>query len=429
MWFLWLLACTLAARPLVGETRIVAVNIHSTIHPVTTEIVAHALDQAQREQAAFVLLRLNTPGGLLDATQQTVQKIVASPVPVVAYVAPSGGRAASAGFFLLQAADIAAMANGTHTGAAAPVMLGQPIEPVMRQKIENDTAAFLRSLAERRGRNAALAEKAVRESKSFTEKEAMDNRLIDLVVADEASLLRQLEGREVTRFDGRKSTLAVTGAQVVDYPLSLRERVLVAISDPNLAFLMLMLGALGLYAEFATPGLILPGVAGGILVLLGLMSLSLLPINWTGAALLALALALFVLEAKVASHGVLGIGGAVAMVLGAMLLVEGPPEMRIRFSTALAVSLPFALITIFLVSLIIRARSTPVATGEPGLLNDTGVALTDLSPSGKVQVHGEYWDATASSPVPSGRAVRVTAVEGLRLKVEPVPTGGERNST
>lgn len=429
VWFLWILTCALVPRPLAGEPRVVAVNIHSTIHPVTTEIVGHALDQAKRDRAAIVLLRLNTPGGLLEATQQTIQKIVAAPVPVVAYVTPSGGRAASAGFFLLQAADVAAMANGTHTGAAAPVMLGQTIEPVMRQKIENDTSAFLRSLAERRGRNAALAEKAVRESKSFTEKEAMDNHLIDLIVADEATLLRQLDGREVTRFDGRKSTLSLKGAQVVDYPLTLRERALVAVSDPNLAFLMLMVGALGLYAEFATPGLILPGVAGGILVLIGLMALSVLPINWTGAALLILAIALFVLEAKVASHGVLGIGGTVAMVLGAMLLVDGPPEMRIHLSTALAVSLPFALITIFLVSLIVRARATPVVTGEQGLLNDIGVALTDLSPSGKVQVHGEYWDATASSPVALGGSVRVTAVEGLKLKVEPVPRGGERSST
>lgn len=422
-WF----CCLLAAVPAAAQPRVIAVNIDSTIHPITTEIVGHAVAQAQQEGAALVLLRLNTPGGLLDATQQTIEKIVASPVPVVAYVTPSGGRAASAGFFLLQAADVAAMANGTHTGAAAPVLFGQPIEPVMRQKIENDASASLRSLAERRGRDATLAEKAVRESKSFTEKEALEQKVIDLIAATEADLLRLLDGREITRFDGQKQKLATTGASVADYQLTTKERLISAIADPNLAFLMLMLGALGIYAEFATPGLIVPGVAGAILVVLGMIALSLLPVNWAGAALVALALALFVLEAKVASHGILGIGGAVSMVLGALMLVEGPPEMRIHLSTALAVSIPFALITIFLVSLILRARANPVVTGQSGLLAEVGTALTDLNPAGKVQVHGEYWDATASAPVARGGRVRITAVDGLRLKVDPVDSRPERS--
>jgi membrane-bound serine protease (ClpP class) len=404
-----------------GSPRVVAVTIDSVIHPITTEILTHAAAKASREQAQFLLVRLNTPGGLLEATRTTIEKIVASPVPVVTFVTPAGGRAASAGFFLLQSGDVAAMAEGTHTGAASPVILGQPMDPVMRKKVESDSTAFLRSLASKRGRNSELAEKTVLEAKSFTAQEAIANKLVDVVVVDEARLLAALDGREVTRFDGRKSVIHSAGAQVAEYELTMREKVTQALSDPNLAFVMMALGAMGLYIEFTTPGIVFPGVAGGILLILGLMSLSVLPINWAGAALLALAVALFVLEAKIASHGILGTGGAVAMTLGAVLLVEGPPEMRIRLSTALAVSLPFALITIFLVSLVIRARARPAETGGRGLLQEIGVAVTALEPRGTVFVHGEYWNAVASEPLPQGARVRVTAVDGLLLKVEPAP--------
>lgn len=408
--------CTGQPRP-----RVVAVTVGSVIHPITTEILTHAAQQAEREQAQFLLVRLNTPGGLLDATRTTIEKIVASPVPVVTFVTPAGGRAASAGFFLLQAGDVAAMAEGTHTGAASPVILGQPMDPVMRKKVESDSTAFLRSLASKRGRNSELAEKTVLEAKSFTAQEAIASKLVDLVVTDEAGLLAALDGREVTRFDGRKTVLHSAGAQVVEYDLTLRERVTAALSDPNLAFVMMALGAMGLYIEFTTPGIVFPGVAGGILLILGLMSLSVLPINWAAAALLGLAIALFVLEAKIASHGILGTGGAVAMVLGAVLLVEGPPEMRIRLATAIGVSLPFALITIFLVSLVIKARARPAETGKQGLLSQTGVAVTALDPQGTIFIDGEYWNAVSSQPVPEGTRVRVTAVDGLLLKVEPAP--------
>jgi membrane-bound serine protease (ClpP class) len=401
--------------------RVVAVTVGSVIHPITTEILAHAAQQAGREQAQFLLVRLNTPGGLLEATRATIEKMVASPVPVVTFVSPAGGRAASAGFFLLQAGDVAAMAEGTHTGAASPVILGQPMDPTMRKKVESDTTALLRSLASKRGRNSELAEKTVLEAKSFTAQEAFASKLVDLLAADETRLLAALDGREVTRFDGRKTVIRSAGAQVIEYELTLRERVTAALSDPNLAFVMMALGALGLYIEFTSPGLVFPGVAGGILLILGLMALSVLPINWAAAALLALAAALFVLEAKVASHGILGAGGAVAMVMGALLLVEGPPEMRIRLATALAVSLPFAIITVFLVSLVVKARARPAETGKQGLLLQTGVALTALAPAGTVFIEGEFWNAVSSVPLPEGARVRVTAVEGLVLKVEPAP--------
>jgi len=405
---------TLSAAP-----KIVAVNVDGIIHPVTVEIISHAIDQAVRENAAAVLIRLNTPGGLLDATREITSKIVASPVPVIAYVTPSGGRAASAGFFILESADLAAMAPGTNTGASSPVLEGQTMDPVMRSKVENDASAWLRSIVTKRGRNAELAEKTIREAKAFTEKEALDDHLIDLIEPDEAALVTALDGRTVTRFDGRTVVLHVAGAEVADYHPTARERMIAAIADPNIAFILLVLGALGVYVEFSSPGLIFAGVAGGIMVLLGLSGLAVLPINWIGAALLILGVSMFVLEAKFASHGVLGIGGSIAMVLGALLLVNGPPELRIHLSTALAVTIPFALITMFLVSLVVRARSNKAVMSNGGLLNEVGHARTPLSPDGKVFVHGEYWDAISSSPVDAGGAIRVVSVDGMKLHVEP----------
>jgi membrane-bound serine protease (ClpP class) len=403
-----------------AESRVIAVSLDKVIHPITVEILTHAIDQAKRERADLLLIRINTPGGLLEATRQAVQKIVASPVPVVTFVTPSGGRAASAGFFLLESGDVAAMADGTNAGAAAAVLLsGQQVDPVLRKKIDSDAAALLRGLASKHGRNADLAEKAVFEAKSFNDREALENKLIDLVAPDERRLLAQLDGRTIVRFDGRRETLRLSRPQIIDYSPTIREEIFSSISDPNIAFIFLVLGALGIYVEYLSPGLILPGVAGGILVLLGLSAFSVLPINWTGAALLLLAFAFFALETKFASHGILGAGGAVAMILGALLLVNGPPEMRIRLSTALTVALPFAAITLFLVSLVVRVRSQKVVTGTAGMQNTIGVALTALSPAGQVLIRGEYWNAVSATPIASGASVRVIGIDGLTLKVEP----------
>jgi membrane-bound serine protease (ClpP class) len=415
-----LIAAALAAgAALLATPRVIAVDVDGMVHPITAEILARAIDQAQREQATAILIRLNTPGGLLDATREIDQKIVASPVPIITYVTPSGARAASAGFFILQAGDIAAMAPGTNTGAASPVLLGREMDPVMRSKIENDAAAFLRSIVTKRGRNAELAEKTIREAKSYTDKEALDSKLVDLVSPNQAALLDSLNGREITRFDGKKVALRTGGAEVAEYRKTIREWIISSIADPNIGFILLILGALGIYIEFSSPGTIFPGVAGAILVLLGLSALSVLPINWVGVALLVLALALFVLEAKFTSHGVLGVGGTIAMILGAMLLIEAPPEFRIHFATAAAVAIPFALITMFLVSLVIRARRNKVITGEQGMIDAIGEARTSLEPTGKVFVKGEYWDAVADEPVPAGERVRVVEVEGMVLKVKP----------
>jgi membrane-bound serine protease (ClpP class) len=409
-----LLASVLAAAP-----KVIAVDIDGVIHPITVDLLAHALDQAASQNAAAVLLRLNTPGGLLDATRQMNEKIVASRVPVIAYVTPSGGRAASAGFFILEAADVAAMAPGTNTGASSPVSLTGQMDETMRHKVENDASAWLRSTVEKRGRNVQLAETTIREASSFTEKEALDRHLIDLIAPGEQKLLEALDGREITRFDGRKEVLHLSGAEVVPYDLTLRERVISAIADPNVGFILLIVGALGLYVEFNSPGLILPGVAGGILLLMGVSSLAVLPLSWVGVSLLLLGATLFVLEAHFASHGVLGTGGTVALVLGALMLIDGPPAMRIHLGTALSVSIPFALITMFLLSLAIRARRSKSLMGGEGLLNEIGEARTTLAPAGKVFVHGEYWDAVSSSPVEQGGEVRVVSIEGLKLRVEP----------
>ena len=411
----------LTAQAASAPPKVIAVDVDGVVHPITVEIVASAIAQAKRQNAALVLVRLNTPGGLMDAMEQTIEEMLASPVPVVTYVTPSGGRAASAGFFLLEAGDVAAMAPSTRTGAAHPVAMTGEMDAVMAQKVENDAAAGLRSLCVKRGRNAELAETAIRQSKSFTEREALDQHLIDLIAPNEQQLLSDLDGRAVTRIDGRTQTLDTAGAEIEVYQLTMRQRIVSAIADPNIALVLLVVGALCIYLELNSPGLIVPGVVGVILVLLGLSAISVLPINWMGAALLLSAFGMFVLEAKFGTHGILATGGAVAMVLGAVMLVDSPvPEMRVHWGTAIALALPFSAITVFLLSLALRARRNKVATGSEGIIGETGAAVTELAPEGKIFVHGEYWDAVSSRPVAIGARVRVTAIDKLKLTVEPL---------
>ena len=413
------LALALAAQAL-SAAKVIVVDVDGVVHPITTEIVSSAIARAKQENAALLVVRLNTPGGLMDATRETIQQIVSSPVPVVTYVAPSGGRAASAGFFILESGDVAAMAPGTNTGAAHPVEMFGEMDAEMKEKVTNDAAAYMRSICTRRGRNAAVAESAVRESKSFTEKEALDQHLVDLIAPSETDLLRALDGRTVTRFNGETVTLHTAGATIEVYERSLRQKIISAIADPNIALILLVVGALCIYVEFSAPGMVAPGVAGAILVLLGLSALSVLPISWLGVALLLLAFTLFVLEAKIAAHGVLGVGGTVSMVLGAVMLVNSPyPEMRIHWTTAIALALPFSLITVLLLSLAVRARRNKVLTGSEGMIGETGTAFTALEPGGKVFVHGEYWNAVSQVPVPAGASIRVKAIDGLVLTVEP----------
>jgi membrane-bound serine protease (ClpP class) len=400
---------------------VVEVDIEGIVHPVTVRVVSSAMAQAEREHADALLIRLSTPGGFMDATREIVEQIFHSPVPVITWTGPSGARAASAGFFLLEAGDVAAMAPGTNTGASHPVLSNdQPMEPVMKAKVENDAAALMRSITEHRGRNQQAAEKAVRESASYTDKEALDQHLIDAIAPDPATLIQQLQGREITRFDGREQTLHFSGDGVEVYRPSAGERLMLSIADPNIALLLVVLGALGIYVEFSAPGLVLPGVAGAILALLGLTALSMLPIDWLGAALMIMGLGFFILEAKFATHGVLTAGGAVALALGAVMLVNtNIPELQVHWSTALGLAIPFALITTFLLSIAVRARRNKVETGVEGMMGESGVAVGALNPSGTVLVRGEYWNAQATAPVAASAPVRITGVDGLTLRVEP----------
>jgi membrane-bound serine protease (ClpP class) len=396
-------------------------NIEGMVHPVTAEIVSSAINLAKRVGASALVLRLNTPGGLMDAMRDTIQLIVASPVPVITYVAPSGGRAASAGFFILESGDVAAMAPGTNTGAAHPVAEGAEMDAVMKQKVENDAAAYMRSICAKRNHNAALAETAVRESKSFTDTEALNQNLIDLIEPNDRALLEAVNGRTVTRFDGTKVTLETSGAQIEEYSPTWRQRIVAAIADPNIALILLVLGGLCIYIEFTSPGMIAPGVVGAISVLLALSALSVLPIDWLGAGLLIVAFTLFALEAKFPSHGVLAVGGAVAMILGAVMLINAPePEMRVHWATAVALALPFSAITAFLLSIAARARRGKAVTGAEGMIGQVGAAVTELAPEGKVFVRGEYWDAVSLHPAPAGARVTVTAIDKLKLTVEPI---------
>ncbi len=401
---------------------VLKIVVHDTIHPITDEFIGRAIAEAVRNHDDVLLIELRTPGGLVESARSIVEKILASPVPVIVYVAPSGGRAASAGFFILEAADVAAMAPGTNTGAAHPVMFGgKEMDPIMKDKMENDTAAFLRSFVSKRGRNVEVAESAVRQSKSFTEQEALSQKLIDYVASDDQNLFQQMEGRSVTRFNGSTVTLHLVGKPVRTYEMSLKQRILAALMDPNMAFIILVIGVLALYVEFNHPGAVLPGVVGMICILLALFALNILPTRYAALALILAAFALFALEAKFQSHGVLGAGGVVTMVLGGLLLVDGPiPEMRVHLVTALAVSLPFGVITVFLMTLALKAYKQKAVTGEEGLVGEIGVARTPLQPEGKVFVHGELWDAVSSTRVAAGAHVQVRSVDGLRLNVEPV---------
>jgi membrane-bound serine protease (ClpP class) len=423
------LAILFAVLSLRADVRVVEADISGIVHPITAEIVDSAIAQAERENAAAVILRVNTPGGLMDATRQIVQSEFRSRIPVFVWVGPAGARAASAGFFLLQAGDVAAMAPGTNTGASHPVtMTGGDLDATMKQKVENDAAALMRSITTRRNRNSEAAEKTVRESVSYTDKEALDLHLIDVIAADERSLISELNGREIARFNGAHVRLQLAGAAIDRYEPSFRQRILSAIADPNIALILLVLGALGIYAEFSSPGAIAPGVIGAILVLLGLTALSMFPIRWLGAALILLAFVFFAMEAKFTTHGVLTTGGAAAMLLGALMLVDSPwPATRVHLSFALGVTLPFAFITAFLLSIAVRARRNKAVTGVEGMIGLAGVAIGRLNLAGMVLVRGEYWNALATIPVsPAGR-VRVMGVDGLTLKVEPIDGPAQTN--
>ena len=422
---IFLVVVAVLALSSLSSAEVLKIVVNDTIQPITQEYISRAIDEAQRRNDQAVLIELNTPGGLVESTRHIIEKITASRVPVIIYVAPSGSRAGSAGIFILEAADIAAMAPGTNAGAAHPVLLFGPtqVKPddEMKQKIENDAAALMRSVVSRRGRNVEVAESAVRESKSFTEQEALAQHLIDYVASSEEDLFRQMEGKSFKRFDGKEVTLNLTGQPIAPFGMTLKEQILNYLMDPNVAFILLAIGALALYAEFNHPGAVIPGTVGIVFILIAAFALNLLPTRFAALGLIIAAFALFGAEAKFATHGILTVGGIALLTLGGLLLVDSPiPEMRVHLLTALAVSIPLGLITAFLMSLALKARRNKVVTGVEGLMGETGLAQTPLSPRGKIFVHGELWDAVSSSDVEVGQSVIVRRVDGLILQVDPL---------
>ena len=402
---------------------VIKLSIHDTIQPITADYLKRGLDQAAARHAEAVVVSLGTPGGLLSSTREMVAAIEGSPVPVIVFIEPAGSRAGSAGFFILEAADVAAMAPGTNAGAAHPILQGQTMDPVLKQKVENDAAAFLRSYVTVRGRDAAAAEDAVRNSKSYSETEALNLRLIDVVAANDAALLGQLNGRTIKRFNGSSKTLRLANARVETVLPSMRERLLTRLTDPNLDVLLLVAGALLIYLEFNVPGTVVPGALGTVMVLLAIFGLNLLPVQHTSVLLLFAALALMVLEAKFASHGVLAFAGVVCLVFGLATLVNGPtPEMRVHYGVAAGAGVGFGVITFALAWIAVKARKTKRLTGPEAMVGHVAVAMTPLAPTGQVEVRGEIWKATLAGgveAVPAGAEVRVEAVDGLTLTVAP----------
>jgi membrane-bound serine protease (ClpP class) len=405
----------------------VRLTIAGEIDPVLADYVDEGLDRARTTHAALVLITMDTPGGLDTAMRDIIQHILDSPVPVAVYVTPAGARGASAGFFILLSADIAAMAPGTHTGAASPIMAvgGYPVSmnDTLTRKILNDATAFLRSYAGHRGRNVALAETAVTDAKAFTEQEALDGHLIDLVSPSVDALLASLDGRSVTRFDGRSTRLALANAVVTPIDMTTRQRFLSRIVQPDVFFVLLLVGVLGLYVEVTHPGLILPGVAGAVSLVLALFAMHLLPVSLTGLLLVGLALVLFALEAYVTSHGILAIGGVIAMLIGALMLIRSPlTGAGVGLGVALGATLPFAAIVIMLMRLVLRSRRWAPQTGVEQLVQEIGEVTEPVAAgsAGLVFVRGELWRAVAPRPIDKGARVRIVRVDGLTLHVEPI---------
>jgi membrane-bound serine protease (ClpP class) len=410
------LTSALAQQPIVDK-----LVLADTIQPVTESELNRAIARANSDGAQALLVELDTPGGLLDSTRTMAGAILGSRVPVIVYVSPAGARAGSAGFFLLESADIAAMAPGTNAGAAHPVLEfgGQP-DATMSQKIENDTSAFLRSYVTKRNRNAEAAEAAVHSSHSYTAQEALDQHLIDLVANNDAQLLSALDGREITRMDGTKLVLHLGGARIVVIQPTLREQLLGWLVNPNIALLLLVGGALLIYLEFNSPGTIVPGALGTLMVLLAIFALNLLPIRYTAVMLLVAALAFLVLEAKFGGHGALAIAGIVCLTFGTLTLVAAPvPEMGISPLVALSVSAAFGAITVFLVRLAVRSRRMKTRLGAEALVGSRASAMEALTPQGHVLVEGEIWRAIATEPALAGASLRVVGHEQMLLHVAP----------
>ncbi len=406
-----------APVPAAPAQTIYLIHVDATITPVVSEYIIKSIDTASRNRAEAIIIQLDTPGGLVDSMREIVKKMLSADIPVVAYVAPAGARAASAGVFITIAANIAAMAPSTHIGAAHPVTMEGKMDKTMEAKVVNDLAAMARSIAEKRGKNAKWAEEAVRKSVSITESEALKERVIDLVAPDVPSLLKEINGKSVDTVMGKK-TLDTSNAKVQEISMGFRYRILEIISNPNIAYILMILGFYGLYFELANPGAIFPGVAGAISLILAFYALHTLPINYAGLMLIILGVGLFIAEAFITSHGILGIGGAIAMAIGSVMLIESPsPYLRISWAVIVPVVALSALLFIITVTMAVRVHRAKSDTGKEGMLGLEGEAKTDISGSGQVFVRGEYWNAWSETPIQKGERVKVESIEGLKLKV------------
>ncbi len=410
-----------AHEPVHGS--VYTIEVDGIINPATAKFIVDSIDEATQQGAQCLIVQLDTPGGLMESMRIIVKKELSSTIPIIVYVAPGGARAASAGVFVTMAANIAVMAPGTHIGAAHPVTLGggeAKESKTMTEKIVNDTVAFVKNIAKTRGRNADWAEKAVVKSVSITDEEALKLNVIDLIAPDIPTLLSKIDGR-VVKMDGATRTLHTKGVQPKPIQMSWRDRLLEIISNPTIAYILLMLGIYGIFFELSSPGAILPGVVGGIFLILAFYALQMLPVNYAGLALILFAIILFIAEIKVVSHGLLAVGGVISLFLGSLMLFRSPVEyMRVSLSVIIPAVLVSAAFFIFAVTRAINARLKRPTTGAEGLVGEVGIASTPIAPEGKVAIHGEFWNATSDQNIEKGAKVQVTGVKNLKLNVKKI---------
>ncbi len=401
---------------------VLLIEVDGIINPASDKFITGSIDQAVEQNAQCLIIQMDTPGGLMDSMRDIVKKILASNVPIVVYVAPGGARAASAGVFITLAANVAVMAPMTHIGAAHPVMMGGEGKEskTMTEKVVNDTVSYIKTIAKQRGRNVEWAEQAVRKSVSITEEEALKLKVIDFISPDVQDLLTKIDGK-VIKMDGGTRTLHTKGVEPKRVQMSWRYKLLDIISNPTIAYILLMLGIYGIFFELSNPGAILPGVVGGIFLVLAFFALQMLPINYAGLALILFGIILFIAEIKVVSHGLLTVGGVISLLLGSLMLIESPAEyMKISLSVIIPTVLVSAGFFAFAVGMAIRARLKRPTTGMEGMIGEAGVASTPISPEGKVSIHGEFWNVVSDQPIEKGDPVKVIGVTNLKLKVKKV---------
>jgi membrane-bound serine protease (ClpP class) len=412
-----------AAIPSQEKAPVYTIEVDGIINPATAKFIVDSIDEATQQGAQCLIIQLDTPGGLMDSMRMIVKKELASTIPIIVYVAPSGARAASAGVFVTMAANIAVMAPSTHIGAAHPVTLGGgegKESKTMTEKIVNDTVSYIKTIAKNRGRNVDWAEKAVVKSVSITEEEAVKLNVVDFISPDLQSLLTKIDGK-VVKFNGVTRTLHTQGVQPKPIQMSWRDRLLDIISNPTIAYIFLMLGIYGIFFELSSPGAILPGVVGGIFLILAFYALQMLPVNYAGLALILFAIILFIAEIKVVSHGLLAVGGVISLLLGSMMLFQSPVEyMRVSMSVIIPAVMVSAAFFIFAVTKAVNARLQKPTTGMEGLVGEVGIASTPITLEGKISIHGEFWNATSDQSIEQGEKVQVIGMVNLKLKVKKI---------